>query len=82
MNYKIYPYKRGKSYRFFVVFKDDVGRKKTLSTGITYPLSTTQKKRAQAMKTAEIAGFRRILEYKKIQEEANNTPRMACYRNT
>ncbi|WP_069130352.1 tyrosine-type recombinase/integrase [Rhodohalobacter halophilus] len=74
MNYKIYPYKRGKLYRIFVVFKDDEGRKKTLSTGITYPLRTTQKKRDQAMKTAEKAGFLRILEYKKIQEEENKIP--------
>lgn len=74
MNYKIYPYKRGKLYRIFVVFKDDEGRKKTLSTGITYPLRTTQKKRDQAMKAAEKAGFRRILEYMNIQEEANKTP--------
>lgn len=74
MNYKIYPYKRGKLYRIFVVFKDDDSRTKSLSTGVTYPLRTTKKKRAQAMKAAEKAGFRRILEYKKIQEEANKIP--------
>lgn len=49
MNYKIYPYKRGKLYRIFVVFKDEDGRTKSLSTGVTYPLRTTKKKRAQAM---------------------------------
>lgn len=52
MNYKIYPYKRGKLYRIFVVFKDDDSRTKSLSTGVTYPLRTTKKKRAQAMKAA------------------------------
>jgi len=57
-----------------VVFKDEDGRTKSLSTGVTYPLRTTKKKRAQAMKAAEKAGIQRILEYKEIKEEANKIP--------
>jgi len=56
--------------------------KKTLSTGITYPLRTTQKKKAQAMKAAEKAGFLRILEYKEIQEELKRLRGMISYQST
>ncbi|MEP1304471.1 MAG: tyrosine-type recombinase/integrase [Balneola sp.] len=61
MDFKIYPFKRGKVYRLYVRFTDPSGTITNLSTGIKYPLNANKKTRLQAMKEAERAALDKIL---------------------
>ncbi|MCH2449124.1 MAG: tyrosine-type recombinase/integrase [Gracilimonas sp.] len=69
MDYAIYPFKRGKKYQLYVQYRETNGRRRTLSTGISYPLRASKKVRDAAMKKAERLGIERMLEDKAQKKE-------------
>lgn len=62
MEFKVYPFKREKKYRFYVKFTDADGYKRRLSTGVVMPLKHTNKQRKKAKKQAEEAAIKKIKE--------------------
>lgn len=60
MEFKVYPFKRDKKYRFYVKFTDADGYKRRLSTGVVMPLKHTNKQRKKAKKQAEEAAIQKI----------------------
>lgn len=81
MNYKIYPFKREKKYRFYVRFEDENGNQKNFSTGVTFPLKYTNRQRMQARKKAEEVAKRRILRYfnREKELEKSKIDRLSTY---
>ena len=62
MNYSIYPFKRDSKYRFYVRFTDEIGKERTLSTGVCLPLTYTNKQRAKAERQASKAAKKKVLQ--------------------
>lgn len=81
MVYKIYPFKRGDKYRFYVRFDDENGNQKNLSTGITIPLNYSNKQRIEAEKKAEKAAEQKVLEYFNMDHPSarQSIPQLSTY---
>jgi len=60
MEFKVYPFKRNKKYRFYVKFIDADGIQRRLSTGVVLPLKHTKKQRKEAKQQAEVAAINKI----------------------
>jgi len=67
MDYAVYPFKRKNKYRLYVRFKDENGERKHLSTGVTYPLKASKKKRKEAQQEAKLKAADLLVDYFKEQ---------------
>jgi hypothetical protein len=83
MDFSIYPFKRYKKIRFYVSFKDENGRRKKLSTGITCPLDPPKDILESATRKAEEKAPKVVLNYfkeHKIQiSKENKVLRLSKY---
>lgn len=80
MDYKIYPYKRGNSYKLYLRYKEPNGRKRNLSTGISYPLKASRKQQAEAKRKAEKIGLQMLLDVKaKGQQKKRSSEKLSNF---
>ncbi|WP_445665559.1 tyrosine-type recombinase/integrase [Fodinibius sp. AD559] len=83
MDYAVYPFKRKNKYRLYVRFEDENGERKHLSTGITYPLKASKKKRKKAQQEAKQKAADLLVDYFKeqriLEEEESKAMELSDY---
>lgn len=63
MDYAVYPFKRENKYRLYLKYTTASGKRKALSTGVTYPLNASKKERKKAHQKAERKAIDILMEH-------------------